>query len=297
MWRDRPFPRGEKRRNAWIAYSPRLRFSEKLYREAIGLMAEAGLNMVVLDLGDAVRWKSHPEIALRDALPRRRFRALLEWTRGQGVEPIPKLNFSAGHHRWLGQYRFMLCTPAYDRVVRDLIEEAAELFDGPRLFHLGMDEERFPTNDPEAYSLHNVTRHGRLWRDAVGHLGECTRRAGARPWVWGDPLWEGSDQERRRAFPKGFVVSDWHYHSADDYPPTRRIAEMGYELIPTTSNHSSAESTQTYADWVRKNVPPRQVLGMLQTVWRPLTASYRSRYVEAIDLAGRAFRPGPEKAK
>ena len=61
--------------------------------------------------------------------------------RALGIEPLPKLNFSTCHDAWLGPYSRMVSTPAYYDVCRDLIDEVAELFGGPRFFHLGMDEE------------------------------------------------------------------------------------------------------------------------------------------------------------
>ena len=52
--------------------------------------------------------------------------------RDKGIELIPKLNFSATHHLWLGDYRRMLGLPKYYEVCRDLITEVANLFDHPR---------------------------------------------------------------------------------------------------------------------------------------------------------------------
>ena len=68
-------------------------------------------------------------------------RAEVKRLREMGLEPIPKLNFSTCHDTWLGPYARMVSTPKYYEVAKDLIAETIELFDKPRLFHLGMDEE------------------------------------------------------------------------------------------------------------------------------------------------------------
>ena len=97
--------------------------------------------MVVIDLGDGVRYESHPEIAVENASPVEQLREELARLRERGLEPIPKLNFSASHDIWLGPYSRQVSTEPYYAVCRDLIAEAIEIFDHPRLFHLGMDEE------------------------------------------------------------------------------------------------------------------------------------------------------------
>ena len=48
-------------------FRPNLELSEALWNDAIDLMAKQGVNMVVIDLGDAVKYESHPEIAVNNA--------------------------------------------------------------------------------------------------------------------------------------------------------------------------------------------------------------------------------------
>ncbi len=42
-------------------YRPYLQLSESLWNDATDKMVKEGMNMVVIDLGDGVRYKSHPE--------------------------------------------------------------------------------------------------------------------------------------------------------------------------------------------------------------------------------------------
>ena len=49
-------------------YRPDLELSESLWNDAVSKMAREGMNMVVIDLGDAIKYESHPEIAVKNAL-------------------------------------------------------------------------------------------------------------------------------------------------------------------------------------------------------------------------------------
>lgn len=58
-----------------------------------------------------------------------------------GIKLIPKLNFSATHDAWLGEYERMVSTKTYYTVCQDIINEIYEVFEHPDYIHLGMDEE------------------------------------------------------------------------------------------------------------------------------------------------------------
>ncbi|MDY0031386.1 MAG: Tat pathway signal protein, partial [FCB group bacterium] len=124
-----------------IAAKDYLRFDEPLWRELLPRMRDAGVNMVVIDIGEGLRYESHPELAVKGSWPREKLEEELAVCREFGLEPIPKLNFSACHDVWLGPYSRMLSTKPYYDVVRDVITEVSDIFKTPRFFHLGMDEE------------------------------------------------------------------------------------------------------------------------------------------------------------
>ena len=79
-------------------------------------MTRAGLNMIVIDLGDGVRYQSHPEIAVKKAWSPARLRRELKKLRDAGLEPIPKLNFSTAHDAWLGPYAGIVSSKTYYQV-------------------------------------------------------------------------------------------------------------------------------------------------------------------------------------
>ena len=66
-------------------------------RETVDGLAQFGVNLVVIDVLDALQYHSHPEISLPCAFTHEQVRAELDYMRARGIEPIPKLNFSSCH--------------------------------------------------------------------------------------------------------------------------------------------------------------------------------------------------------
>lgn len=85
-------------------YKPYLRFDGTLWNDLVEEIARAGVNMVVLDLGDGVQYRSRPEIAVTGAWSREKLRQEIARLRDRGIEPIPKMNFSTAHDAWLREY-------------------------------------------------------------------------------------------------------------------------------------------------------------------------------------------------
>ena len=84
-------------------------------------MSREKLNLVIVDVAEAYRYPSHPELGANGSWSPERMNAEVRRLRGLGLEPVPKLNFSAGHDQWLRQYHYMTSTPKYYEVVADLI--------------------------------------------------------------------------------------------------------------------------------------------------------------------------------
>ncbi len=269
---------------------PYLRFDTRLWRRLAGKMVEVGVNMVVIDLGDAVRYESHPEIAVRRAWAPSRLRSELERLRNMGLEPIPKLNFSTAHDAWLGPYSRCVSTEAYYRVCRDLIAETIELFDRPRLFHLGMDEETLEHQSRYQYTV--VRRHDLWWHD-LHVLLEAVEKAGARPWVWSDHLWR-HPKEFVNKMPKSVLQSNWYYGDRfnkrlSGVKAILGLAAHGYDQIPTGSNWRFPENFSKTVDYCMKNIRGKRLLGFMQTIWLPTIEDCRGKLEEAIEVMGPAI--------
>ena len=118
-----------------------VRFDEPSWQRISAALAKAGCNQIIIDLAEIVVYPSHPELAVKGSWSVERLRKELDRLRGMGFEVIPKMNFFACHDTWLKDYHRMVSTKKYYQVCEDLIKDVAEIFDHPRFFHLGYDEE------------------------------------------------------------------------------------------------------------------------------------------------------------
>jgi len=284
MWEDWDAPGKEMR-----SYRPYLRFDEKLWNDLLIKMADNHLNMVVLDLGDGVQYKSHPEIAVKNAWSIKKLKEELSKMRDLGLEPIPKLNFASSHDAWMGEYSKCLSTEKYYKVCADLIAEVSDIFDTPRFFHLGMDEE--DTKNQKYYKYMVVRQFDLWWHDFLFFCDEV-RKSGARPWIWSDYLWHHPDWFFEK-MPKDVLQSNWYYGTTfgDDkmVKAYKQLEQHGYDQIPTASNHSNKVNFKMTVNHCTKQIQKKHLFGFLQTPWRPTIEEYRQHHMEAIEQVGAAI--------
>ena len=123
----------------------RVRFDESLWRDLSAQLRKDGCNQIVIDVGEFLRYPSHPELAVEGSWVPERLRAEVVRLNAMGFEVVPKLNFSTCHDTWLGPYARQVSTPEYYKVCSDVIGDTLEVFKGTRFLHLGMDEEDIPS--------------------------------------------------------------------------------------------------------------------------------------------------------
>ncbi len=285
MWCDRRAPEWE----GYATYQPALRFDEGLWNELLDEMPRAGVSMVVIDLGDGVQYRSHPEIAVQGAWSTARLKEELKRLRERGLEPVPKLNFSTAHDAWMGEYSRCVSTPRYYAVCRDLIEEVIDLFEQPRFFHLGMDEETWEHQRHYAYA---VVRQHELWWEDFRFLVEQVERHGVRAWIWSDYYWHHPEAFLQN-MPRSVLQSNWYY--GDEFDPQDvavrtyiELAEHGFEQIPTGSNWSNDVNFERTVQFCVQNVPLERLLGFLQTTWKPTLMECRQKHLDALQQVARA---------
>ena len=277
-------------------YLPYLQLNELLWNDSLQKMADAGMNMVVLDLGDAIKYKSHPEIAVENAWTTDKLVDELEKCRKLGLEPIPKLNFSTAHDTWLGEYSRMVSTKKYYSVCSDLITEVIELFDKPRFFHLGFDEEIANMQSTYKYAL---ARQYDLWWDDFYFFVNEVENNGVRPWIWSDYLWRHPDIFLKK-MPKSVVQSNWYYGEIFDEKEICIKAYIdleahGYDQIPTGGYYECMKdvfchekSILNTVQFCNKHISEKRLLGYFQTNWRPTIEDFRKPILKSIDLIGNA---------
>lgn len=296
MWKDTPG-------DTPTSFSPDLRCDQAIWDELTERMAQAGFTMLVIDLGDAVRYESHPEIAVNGAWSTEKLRRELARLRELGLEPIPKLNFSACHDAWLREYSRQVSTEVYYRVCAELIAEVAQLFDTPRFFHLGMDEESAGYQRTLQYA---VMRQHDLWWHDLSYLVDETAKSGSRPWVWSDHAWRVPEEYYGR-MPQSVVQSNWYYGTTFTDSDQKRprplgrdefhlayldLDEHGYDQIPTGSNWTVPENFELTVEYCTRELNPARLLGFLQTPWKSTEPVNRDHHLQAIDVVARAIGSG-----
>ena len=290
MWGDWDHP--TKYTGGYWGTKPFLRFDEEVWNTVLARMVEAGMNMVVIDLGDAIQYESHPEIAVEGAWSIPKLKSELAKLRQMGLEPIPKLNFSTTHDVWLGEVARCVSTPRYYQVCGDLIAEVVELFDKPRFFHLGMDEE---TAEHQVNFIYVVSRQFDLWWNDLLFLVEQVEKAGSRAWIWSDHIWY-LREEFLAKMPPSVVQSNWYYWDNLDPASDHRVQayfdlqERGFDQIPTASIWKYRENFSDLAAFCRKRLSPDHLLGFLQTPWQPTKPEFLDDHMKAIDVVAEAMK-------
>lgn len=293
-------------RNMWSRYYSPLPFEDDMWEYILRESVKTGLNTILLDVGDGVQYKSHPEISVEGAWSAERVHQEVQRCKELGIALIPKLNFSTTHDLWLGKYARMISTEEYYQVAKDLIGEVYELFEHPAFIHLGMDEENI---EMQANRELVCFRQGKLlWHD-MNYLMDCVCATGARPWIWSCPLFNHPEEFKANVEAKKAVISPWYYHALrrEHWTPTdsrpeyvefyfhngpyvgmdipfveedpfhatfRKVAlpllQDGFEYVPCGSVHNRC--VYNHADlleYFKENAPDDQILGYMTAPWRP----------------------------
>ncbi len=279
MWEEEEAPVDLVRKASGV-----LRFDEPLWEELTEKMAQSGFTSVVLDLGDGIAYRSHPEIAVKGAWTPDRLNCEVHRLRKMGLELLPKLNFSTGHDVWLKEYSRCVSTPQYYQVCADLIAEVCEIMERPRFFHLGMDEETAAHQRNYLYVV--IRQHALFWHD-LNWLAAQVERHGVRPWIWSDAIWN-HEEAFLREVPKSILQSNWYY--GDEFNPPHQYVEAyrtldrhGYDQVPTCSNWANDTNTAHTLEWCRKEMDSERLFGFLTAPWKPTLPEWREHHLKAIE--------------
>lgn len=288
MWLDWEHPQYK---GSDVVSTDYLRCEKEAWNELMEEVVRAGVNMLVIDLGEGVKYRSHPEIAVKGSWEVDTLKEEIRRLRDRGIEVIPKLNFSTTHDNWLGKYARSVSTEEYYKVCSDLIEEVIEIFDKPRFFHLGMDEEGY---EYQRDMLYVVVRQYDLWWKDLHFLVNQVEKRGARAWIWSDHLWRHKEEFIQK-MPKMVVQSNWYYGREFDtsigyVKAYIELAENGYDQIPTGSNWEAQENFPLTVEFCKEHIPDEHLLGFLQTSWRPTTREWLPTHFKALE----ALRKGKE---
>ncbi len=278
--------------------SSTLRFSRPLLREIAEHGRRVGMNAIILDIGEGLRYETHPELAVNGSWSRDEMEAELVYLRDLGYEVIPKLNFSACHDIWLGEYSRMLSTSIYYKVCADLIGEVCDIFK-PKYFHLGMDEE--VATHQRGYDYCVIRQFDLWWHDLYFYI-DCLSKAGARPWIWSDYMWNHPDTFLEKC-PRDVIQSNWYYDTdfVGESDGVRNILgcfdkleQYGFDQVPTGSNYGFPQNMEGLTKFCASHISDEHLLGFMQTPWVMThegnggRGDNRTRILESVDQLGRS---------
>ena len=288
-----------------ICYSEGYRLVEHPYRPEITKdpaclrlvtehAAKEGYNAILLQVGDALIYDTHPEIALPGAWTKAELKAELEAIRALGMEVIPMLNFSAAHDVWMGEYAYAVSTPGYYKLCEDLIGELCELFGSPRFFHLGMDGENSKDQENLDYA---VVRGNKLFSHDLRFLIACCKAHGATPWLFADFAGE-YPKDFLEAVPKDALLSanqvNFRYHHPSDHAPTEQALldamKLGYErIVPSLTCFENDRVPGVQMDLMKEHAPKEQIVGYLSNPYLLCESKNRFKLIYDLLHAKKAF--------
>ena len=293
----------------------KLACDEALWRKTTDMLIARGMNMVLVDVGEALVYPSHPELAIPGSWSPEKMRNEMRRLKARGLEPIPKLNFSCTHDGWLKDYHRMVSTPDYYKVVDDVIGDAIEVFDHPRFIHLGFDEERVEWQRDNNYF---VSRQGELWWHDFLYTCTCAEKRGVRAWVWSDMGPHKPEYVQR--CPKSILQTLWYYDaynaklSMDQKvnPHWWKLQNMldldkhGFDQIPCGTNwigHKRRSMGVNGDDvmglvvkFAREHLGPEHLKGFLMAPWTSIKDDEsNAKNISGIELFAEALKIGAKR--
>ena len=245
----------------------------EVWDKTVKFLADCRYNTLIIDVGDAIKYESHPEISAPDAWDKDFLKKKLDEIRALGITPIPKLNFSAGHDTWMKKYRRMLSTPEYYTFCADVIKEVCEAFGNPEYFHIGFDEE---VVRKQAGHEIIMVRGADLWWNDFNYICKECEKNGARPWIWSDYYWDNKELFLKN-MSKDVLQSNWFYGEFKEYPKdhiyyTRieayeTLDKLGFDQVPTASSWQFLNNTYQTAAFCKERMNPDHLLGIMTAPW------------------------------
>jgi hypothetical protein len=211
----------------WEAKEDEAPFNLEIALELVDAMADAGMNLLVVDCADGLRYTSHPELTRPYSVPMSTLARLVERANQHDIEIVPKLNFAQSglhrHNHWFRPHNDLFDNEAYWKLAFDVVDELIEVAQPPRFFHVGMDEDHWRSY--EQYVAAIDVLHAEL------------EKRNLRTVIWNDTacLWPQAAIHRDKSLAaeagvdKDIVHVLWDYSSVQP-EILRRIRSAGFEV-------------------------------------------------------------------
>jgi hypothetical protein len=251
-------------------------FDLKIGCEIVDAVAQAGLNLLAIDLDDGVIFKSHPELKRHYSVPMSHLSELVAHAREKRLEIVPKLNFSKSklhrHNDWFSPHHELEDTEDYWKLAFEVIDEVLEVCAPERFFFIGMDEDTHRTDDQYVRAVESL-RTGlakrklrtAMWNDSF-HLSQsmfqCVRKTLA-----------AEDSIGREVLQAVWDYGPVRQHAVDRIQDIQR---KGFDvwIAPGSSPEYVRAWKQVALD--------ENCTGMLMTMWQPVSAETRESMLQRI---------------
>ena len=244
--------------------------------EVVEAMADAGLNLLVVDCADGVTYKSHPELKRSYSVPMAHVRRLAAQARKHDIEVVPKLNFAQSalhqHNHWFRPYHRLFDSEEYWRRAFRLADELIQACEPPRFFHIGMDEDH--------------DRSHAQYAAAICTLRDGLRERSLRAVMWKDQQsYAAADvhAEKSRAaearIPRDVVQVVWHYHTVLT-DVVRRLRRKGFDVWGAPGR--DPDQVRGWRDAILRYGGT----GLLLTRWVPCRPGNRAELLRQIRMLG-----------
>lgn len=185
-----------------------LRFDRELWERILEECVKYEIDTIFLDIGAGIRFKSYPELAIKGCWEAEEMAAEVQRVKKMGIRLLPKLNFSAAHDPWAGEFgRSKISTPEYYTMCKALINEMYEIFDSPEYIHLGLDEE-----SPDFVDTGRYFRKKEVALKDYKYLCDCVKELGATPCMWNCPFLYYKE-DAYDYFDTDVLITSYHYYT------------------------------------------------------------------------------------
>lgn len=252
------------------------------------------MNFMIIEC-DLLQWKSATEVTVPYAMTQEDLKKELEYAKEHFIEVIPQVS-SLGHMNWMFMnkqhwdlaedhehpYAYCPSNPKSYEFIFKVYDEAIELFNHPRYFHIGHDEvtsveAKFPCD--EICSKKSV---GDLFIQDTLKVYNHLKEKGVGVMMWGDMLLapgespdacnmpDAKEAARLRSLiPGDVIITDWHYaiEGPEHYHSLKLFQDQGLKCLAAT--WYTPANIIHFSQAAKDN----NSLGLLQTTWAGFDSS------------------------
>ena len=263
----------------YVAKKKEKPFDAKVALDVVRAMSDVGMNMLIIDFADGVKYRSHPELKRHYSVPMDDVKKVADAAHKLGIDVVPKLNFAKSgrnlHDDWMRPYsdalRWTSTLEEYYKVAADCIAEVIDACRPKQFFHIGMDEDHH--------------RSHAQYVDAIKDLRKIVKEHKLRTVIWNDSChWQKDALAQVHAdkcryaedhLPKDIVQVLWDYGRAQP-GIGQRVAPKRFDVWVSPGHNAGR-----VASW-RRGKPD----GFLLTHWIKCEKKNRTRLLKLVRTLG-----------